>query len=143
MIWHETGVARALIDLPHSHRVVLAEDDAGLRRVSELLLQRLGQNVMVVADGAEAVAAFRSFRPELVFLDLEMPVMDGLEAARMIRSQAGGRAVRLVALTGQAEDQAIQQTQEAGFDAHLVKPVAPHRLVELLKGLPTAETTES
>ena len=87
-----------------------------------------GCEVRTAYDGASAVRAAESFGPEVVFLDLGMPGMDGFEAARRIRGLPGGHATVLIALTGWGQERDRQRTSEAGFDAHLVKPVDPEVL---------------
>jgi CheY-like chemotaxis protein len=84
-----------------------------------------GCDVRTAYDGASAVRAVESFKPDIVFLDLGMPGMDGLEAARRIRALPGGSDVLLIALTGWGQERDRRRTAEAGFDAHLVKPVDP------------------
>ena len=66
-------------------------------------------------------------------MDLGMPIMDGLEAARSIRKAPWGKNVKIIALTGWGQEEDKQLTREAGFDAHLVKPVEPETLQELLR----------
>jgi CheY-like chemotaxis protein len=87
-------------------------------------------------DGMGAIAAAASFRPEVVFLDIGMPSIDGHETARRIRQQPWGKDMVLVALTGwgQAEDR--RKSREAGFNHHLVKPADPTLVAELLSKLP-------
>ena len=71
--------------------------------------------------------------PDTVVIDIGMPVMDGYETARRIRKRLG-HAVRLIALTGYGDPEARQQAHDAGFDAHVVKPVMPEDLGRLLAG---------
>jgi CheY-like chemotaxis protein len=77
------------------------------------------------------------FRPEVILMDLGMPRMDGYEAARRIRSEPWGNEPLLVALTGWGANDDRKRTQEAGFGRHLVKPVAPDALTELMAEIPT------
>jgi CheY-like chemotaxis protein len=92
----------------------------------------MGHEVRVTYDGSEAVAAVTTFRPHLVFLDIGMPRLNGYEAARRIRERSGGRQVRLVALTGWAQDRDRLRSAEAGFDLHLVKPISRTTLEDVL-----------
>jgi len=109
-------------------RVLIADDNADAASTLAKLLELDGHEVVTTADGEGAVTMTRSFRPDVVFLDLGMPRMDGIEAARLIRRLPEGKAVLLVALTGwgQAADRA--RTVNAGFDMHLVKPVSASTL---------------
>ena len=83
-------------------------------------------------DGAEAVRLAAQFRPQVAFLDIGMPVLDGYGAARAIRALPGLEAVRLVALTGWGAQEDRRRSQEAGFDEHLLKPAVPGEVMALL-----------
>src|SRR5947208_1844527 len=76
----------------------------------------------------------KDFQPGMVFLDIGMPGMDGYEAARRLRGDPRLRGVVLVALTGWGQDEDRRRSREAGFDHHMVKPVEPAALMELLAG---------
>ena len=84
----------------------------------------------------EAAAAFR---PDVIFLDIGMPKLNGYDACRRIRQQPWGKTVVMVACTGWGQEQDKQRSQEAGFNLHMVKPVDPATLENLLAGL--QETT--
>ncbi len=75
------------------------------------------------------------FQPDIVLLDIGMPKLNGYETARRIREKPWGRGVVLVALTGRGQDEDRRKSQEAGFDAHMTKPVEPGALENLLAGL--------
>jgi CheY-like chemotaxis protein len=94
-----------------------------------------GHEVHAVHDGEAAADAARWFRPDLAVLDIGMPRLNGYEAARRIRAEAGGRSVVLVALTGWGQDEDRRRAAEAGFDRHLTKPVDPAELEKLLADL--------
>jgi CheY-like chemotaxis protein len=105
-----------------------------------LLLEILGDEVRTAQDGAEAVEAAEAFRPHIVLMDLGMPKMDGYEAARRIRQEPWGREMLLVAVTGWGRDEDRRRTREVGFDHHLVKPVEPAVLEDLLAQLPESRS---
>jgi CheY-like chemotaxis protein len=88
--------------------------------------------VLRVHDGAAAVQACAEFDPQLLLLDIGMPGLNGYEACRAIRAQAGGERRTLVAVTGWGQPQDVASGQEAGFDHHLVKPVDMQALMQLL-----------
>lgn len=111
--------------------LVVDDNEAVLSTLSMALAQR-GAEVRTARDGAAAVEATRSFRPRAVVMDLGMPVLDGLEAARRIRAFPGGPEVHLIAVTGWGQAQDIQRTTEAGFDAHLTKPPDLDQLTRIL-----------
>jgi PAS domain S-box-containing protein len=117
---------------PPPRRILVADDNADAAETLASLLRVAGHQVVTASNGREAVALAREFRPEVAFLDLGMPVMDGLDAARAIRAEAGLRAVRLVALTGWGQPSDRRRTADAGFDLHLVKPLSPSGLQDAL-----------
>ncbi len=100
-----------------------------------LLLRLQGHEVRVTHDGLTALEAAAEFRPDLVFLDLGMPGMDGYEVARRLRRQPGLEGVVLAALTGWGQQEDRRRSAQAGFDHHLVKPPEPKALEHLLAGL--------
>jgi CheY-like chemotaxis protein len=81
------------------------------------------------------VAAMAQFRPDVVLMDIGMPNLDGYQAARTIRTNPGGSQVVLIALTGWGSDVDQRKSHEAGFDRHLVKPVMPTELFEVLSSV--------
>jgi len=99
------------------------------------LLRMEGHEVRTAADGGAGLALARDTPPEVALVDIRLPDMDGYEVARRLRAALDGRPVALVALTGfgRAEDQ--QRALDAGFDAHLVKPVSAERLKHLMAEL--------
>jgi CheY-like chemotaxis protein len=100
-----------------------------------LLLRLQGHEVRVAHNGLAALEFAKSYRPEMVFLDIGMPGMDGYEVARRLRRQPGLESVRLAALTGWGQSEDRRRTAEAGFNHHLVKPLEPNALASLLSGL--------
>ncbi len=117
------------------HRIVVADDNEDAAASLAMLLRRSGSYVETAADGAEAVETAERVRPDIVFLDVGMPRLDGYEAARRIRAEPWGRDVALIALTGWGQEGVRSRTRAAGFDAHLVKPVDFARVTEVLAGL--------
>ncbi len=111
---------------PRSHqawRILLADDhEDGARSLAALLTLR-GHEVTIARDGMQAVELTAATNPEVVLLDIGMPGLNGYEAARRIRAQSGGAGRVLIALTGYGERNARVESERAGFDEHLVKPV--------------------
>ncbi|MCA0305534.1 MAG: response regulator [Proteobacteria bacterium] len=104
-------------------RILVAEDTPASQLVIRSLLERRGHRVQVVANGAEAVEAARAAPFDLVFLDMQMPVMDGPDAAARIRDLHGYAAVPLVALTAQAQPAMKRRAEDAGIADYLMKPL--------------------
>ncbi|MGE5866445.1 MAG: ATP-binding protein [Rhizobacter sp.] len=115
--------ARAAAGRSQALRVLIADDNEDAAQSLAMLMEIAGHETRVVADGASAVAAAREFLPHAAILDIAMPILDGLAAARSIRVDAAGADVFLIALSGFGQAADRQRSAEAGFDAHLVKPV--------------------
>jgi PAS domain S-box-containing protein len=113
-------------------RVLVIDDDRDVATSLAMLLETFGTTVHVAYSGATGLEALKAFKPELVFLDLGMPEMDGYETARQIRAQPEGRGVVLVALTGWGQAEIYDRAREAGFDRQLTKPAALESLSEIL-----------
>ena len=111
--------------------VLLAEDNAVNQKVASLLLQRLGCEVHIVANGRDAVAACKTRNFDLILMDVQMPHMDGLEAARYIR-KLEGKHTPIIALTAGAVCGDREKCLEAGMDDYLTKPVTSQALAEKL-----------
>src|SRR5207245_1858461 len=92
----------------------------------------MGCEVRTARDGLAGVTAAEQFRPDLILLDIGMPRLNGYDACRRIRELPWGKDIVIAALTGWGQDEDKRRSQEAGFDGHLVKPVEPAALEELL-----------
>ena len=113
-------------------RVLIADDNRDAADMLGEWLRELGVDVSLAYDGAEAVEVARAFQPDVAILDIGMPRLDGYQAAKRIRSEAGSRRPRLVALTGWGQQEDRRRAREAGFDEHLVKPADLDALRALL-----------
>jgi CheY-like chemotaxis protein len=114
-------------------RILVADDNRDAAETMGILLEMMGHQVQRVHDGEAAVQAAGSFRPELVLLDIGMPGVNGYEACRRIRAQAGAAAPKLVAVTGWGQPHDVQSARDAGFDHHLVKPVDMDALMQVVE----------
>jgi CheY-like chemotaxis protein len=119
-----------------SRRVLVVDDNHDAAATIEKLLQLSGHEVRTAHDGLEALRAAEEFRPDVALLDLGMPRMNGYDTARALRDHGDGKNIALIALTGWGQDEDRRRSQEAGFSHHLVKPVAPATLLQLLAALP-------
>jgi CheY-like chemotaxis protein len=117
------------------HRVLIVDDNRAAVEMLSRVVALLGQDVRTAGDGDEAVQVAAAFRPHIVLMDIGMPTMNGLEAARLIRAQPWGRSMRLVALTGWGQAGDRRRTREAGFDHHVVKPARMSDLRRVLAEL--------
>jgi PAS domain S-box-containing protein len=107
-----------------SQRVLVVDDNLDEAAALALLLEMEDCEVRTAADGEDAIEQARAFQPQVVFMDLVTPRLDGAEAARRIRSLSAGERVRIVALTGSAREEDRQRSRDAGMDNHLIKPVS-------------------
>jgi PAS domain S-box-containing protein len=128
-------IATSPADVPAGRRVLVIDDDHDVADSLVMFLETFGVTVDVAYGGAPGIEALQSFRPELVFLDLGMPGMDGYETARRIRALPEGRDVRLVALTGWGQEQIHDRARAAGFDAELTKPAGLEALQDALRSV--------
>jgi CheY-like chemotaxis protein/HPt (histidine-containing phosphotransfer) domain-containing protein len=114
-------------------RALLVEDNPVNQKVIALMLQRLGYRVDVAASGREAVESFRRSPYRLIIMDCQMPEMDGMEAARIIRQSEGGGSAVIIALTANAMVGERDKCIAAGMDDYLSKPVNPAQLGKKLE----------
>jgi len=118
-------------------KVLVADDVRDITDSLAIVMRRVGFEVYTAYDGQQAVARVEEVRPQVVILDIGMPKVDGYEAARRIRAQPWGKEMTLIALTGWGGKTVQKRTEEAGFDHHLVKPIEPAALLELLASFET------
>lgn len=124
--------------VPPRRRVLVVDDnEAAADSLGHMLTRLYKQDVRIAYDGPTAIEAAGLFRPDVVLLDIGMPVMDGLEVARRLKGLAEHKETVLVAVTGWGQDDDRRKSMEAGFDLHLVKPVEPEVFRALLDNLPT------
>ena len=117
-------------------RVLIADDNHDAADTLAMLLEMGGYEVCVARDGEEAVSMAASFQPDAILLDIGMPRLDGYGACERIRLLCGAGAAFIVALTGWGNDSDKERARAAGFDRHLVKPVDPAQLLEILAAVP-------
>jgi signal transduction histidine kinase len=113
-------------------RILVVDDNVDAAESLAILLRLLGHDVRVAHDGPAGLAAVEAAPPDLVFLDIGMPVMNGYEVAQRLRQRPGPDHVVLVAVTGWGQEEDRRRSREAGFDHHLVKPVEPEALRQVL-----------
>ncbi|HJQ80983.1 MAG TPA: chemotaxis protein CheB [Lacipirellulaceae bacterium] len=116
-----------------SLNVLVVEDNDDSRLMLERLLKMDGHNVYTAADGKSGYDVICTHKPEVVLMDIGLPVMDGYEVARKVRAELGNHPIRLVALTGYGRSEDHEAVMNAGFDYHLVKPADPRELARVLR----------
>ena len=113
-------------------RIVVIEDNPDIRETLQMLLTLWGHDVIMAADGPSGVQCVLDRRPDVALIDVGLPVMNGYEVARTIRRSVPNGAVRLIAVTGYGQPSDKERAIKAGFDFHLLKPIAPEVLERLL-----------
>jgi PAS domain S-box-containing protein len=115
-----------------SRRILIVEDNDDARESLRLLLESLGHRVIEAGDGPRGLALALHHQPEVVLIDLGLPELDGYEVARALRASPIGKSAALIAVTGYGQADDRRRSKDAGFDAHLVKPVSQGVLSSLL-----------
>ncbi len=118
-----------------TQRVLIADDKEDNRVLLVQMLGRIGFDVRAVVNGEQAVAEFEKWRPQLILMDMRMPVLNGYEAIKRIRSSGAGKNVKIVSLTASAFDTDRKEALEIGADEFLGKPFREEVLLENIKGL--------
>jgi len=121
------------VPLSTAKRVLVADDNTDGADSLALLLECMSYEVRAAYNGHQAVEEAQVFSPDLVILDIDMPVLNGYQAARQLKTRPTTRQPVLVALTAIATPEAVRQAEDAGFDIHLQKPIGGSALAELLQ----------
>ena len=136
------GASAAVSDAPvpeprpqASGRVLIVDDNADAAQTLDLLLGAAGYDVRTAMDAEHAFQILGDFIPDVAVLDIGLPRMDGYELARCLREDVRFEGMRLVALTGYGRESDRQRALASHFDEHLVKPIAPARLLEVIESL--------
>ncbi len=116
-------------------RVVIVDDNKDSADSLAMLLEITGNQTFLAHDGVEAIDVIERKRPEVVLLDIGLPRMSGHEVCRRVRQQSWGKNIVMIALTGWGQEEDRRQSEEAGFNGHLVKPVDYDKLLTLLNTL--------
>ncbi|HVW38838.1 MAG TPA: ATP-binding protein [Pirellulales bacterium] len=131
----ETPHAMATPGKPPQRRVLVVDDNSDSATTLGKMLEIMGSEVRLAHDGLQAVDVASSFQPEIIFMDLGMPNLNGYDATRRIRTMPWGREITIVALTGWGQQEDVQQSIEAGCTTHVVKPIDFAVLGKLMSGM--------
>jgi CheY-like chemotaxis protein len=135
-VW-EAGETK-MEDVPHAEtplKVLVVDDQADSADAVAFMLSLMGHDVHTAYGPREALDKFRQVRPTVVFMDISMPELSGLEAAARIRSMPEGTSTTIIALTGLGHEADRRRSREASIDHHLVKPASPLVLHRLLSAI--------
>lgn len=105
-------------------KVLIVDDNQAAADMLQMLIDMMGHEARIANDGTEAIAVLESYRPQLIFMDLGMPRMNGYDATTHIRKQEWGEDIYIAALTGWGHDDDKLRTKDSGFNAHIVKPAS-------------------
>ena len=111
-------------------KVLVVDDDRFLRKALTYVLCRHGYDVIEACDGEEGLAAIRESRPDLVYLDVVMPKIDGFEVTRIVRGDDALKDTKIVLLTAMGQDADRLKGQEAGADDFMTKPFSPSNIIK-------------
>jgi CheY-like chemotaxis protein len=118
----------------HGRRVLIVDDNEDSTESLARLLKLTGHQVETALDGVAGLRAARSYRPEIIFLDIGLPEISGYEIAKRLREDTNMAKVRLIAMTGYGQEEDRRKALEAGFDGHMIKPADPADVEKLLAG---------
>ena len=117
-----------------ARRILVVDDNVDVVETTTMLLTLSGHQVRSAKDGLQALHVAGEFMPDVVLLDIGLPLMDGYEVARRLRQMPGTAGALLVALTGYGQQGDRERGKDAGFDGHMLKPVDPHALARMIDG---------
>jgi two-component system CheB/CheR fusion protein len=120
-------------------RILIVDDNLDAAETLAMMLEILGQETRQAHDGREALAVAGEYKPDLVFMDIGLPGISGLEACERMRGELGMRDAYLVAVSGYGTEEDRRKSRAAGFDDHVVKPLDPAMLPQILSGARRAQ----
>lgn len=110
-------------------RILVVEDQEDNRRILRDLLTNVGHELMEVEDGAAAITAARQYRPDVILMDIQLPILDGYEATRRIKADPDLRSIPIIVVTSYALSGDEEKARVAGCDAYMAKPYSPRELL--------------
>jgi len=122
-------------------RILIVDDNSLSSKSTAMLLRLMGHEIATAFNGYEGIEVARTFRPDVILLDIGLPKLDGYEVAQRIREQTWGKSTLLIAVTGYGQEEDRRRSLEAGFDYHMIKPVNLVELEKTLTDLRTANKT--
>jgi two-component system, cell cycle response regulator DivK len=116
-----------------SKRILVVEDQEDNRRILRDLLTNVGFQLLEAEDGAQGVAAAETHRPDLILMDIQMPIVDGYEATRQIKANPTLKAIPVIVVTSYALSGDEDKARAAGCDDYITKPYSPRQLLAKIK----------
>jgi CheY-like chemotaxis protein len=122
-------------------KILIVEDNEQNRALLRIILQHYGHETMEAENGKQGVAMTKEHRPDLIMMDLQMPVMDGFEAMRIIRNNPELKNIKIIAVTSYAMKGDREKAMNAGADEYIAKPIDTHALPDIISRLLTPPLT--
>lgn len=116
-------------------RILIAEDDPNILISIEFLLTNAGYEVSIACDGGQALASARNWRPDLLVLDIMLPVINGFEVCRQLRANGELKDIKILMLTARGRESEVGKGLELGANAYLTKPFATRELIDITRRL--------
>lgn len=114
-------------------KILIVEDDENNRILMRDILRYYGYEVIEAVDGREGIEKAKEHKPELIFMDLQMPVMNGFETLKILRDDPDTKGIKIIAVTSFAMKGDREKALEAGFDDYIAKPINTRQLPEMVK----------
>lgn len=118
-----------------SHKILVVDDEPSIVVPLKFLMEQNGYTVQVASTGEEAVSAIDHYRPDLILLDIMLPVIDGFEVCQAVRENPAGRGTKIVFITAMGRDVDVAKGLASGADAYITKPFANAEVLETVKRL--------
>ena len=118
-----------------SRRILIVEDTEDNRQIVRDLMESVGYELLEAEDGAAGVRMAAEYRPDLILMDIQLPVLDGYEASRRIKADPDLRRIPIIAVTSYALSGDEAKTREAGCDSYIAKPFSPRHLLAKINEL--------
>jgi two-component system, cell cycle response regulator DivK len=116
-----------------THRILVVEDQEDLREIARFALQGAGYEVVEAATGPEGIAKAETERPDLVLMDIQLPMLDGYESTRRIKALPGMAHTTIIAVSSYAMKGDEDKARAAGCDGYVTKPYSPKQLVDIVR----------
>ncbi len=116
-------------------RILLADDEEDIKTIVKMFLETNGYEVVTAFDGLDAIEKVKESKPDLVLMDIMMPVIDGIEVTRQLKADEATRDIPIVMLTAAAKSAMVEQALQAGAVDYIAKPFDPERLTEVIANI--------
>lgn len=120
-------------------RVLIIDDNPDITKSMRILLGLLGHDVQTASNGPDGLETAAAYQPDVVLLDIGLPVMDGYAVARALREQAGGSDMAIIAVSGWGDERTLAESNRAGFDEHWIKPIGAAEIAAFMTHAPSRE----